>query len=125
MVVWCDYREKFGLYYVNYSDPTRPRIAKDSSHVMAEIIRTRHLPRQKYVEKGNIEADLHHSPLVQNLQYTSLGSQRQKVDDSSQRQNMQQGEMELTVLPVRYSKEITEELETEKEIPSVVGINVN
>jgi hypothetical protein len=105
MVVCCGSREKFGLYYVNYSDPTRPRVAKDSSHVMAEIIRTRQLPPQKYVEEGDLEADLQRSGLE-----TSIDSERQ---------NKQQGQVELN------NQETAEELEAAKGIPSVVGINVN
>jgi beta-glucosidase/6-phospho-beta-glucosidase/beta-galactosidase len=58
--VFCvNYREKFGLYYVNYSDPARPRIAKDSSHAMAEIIRTRHIPERKYVQEGDKAPEVH------------------------------------------------------------------
>ncbi|KAJ4446068.1 hypothetical protein ANN_12759 [Periplaneta americana] len=40
------YTEKFGLYFVNFTNPAKQRIAKDSSRVMADIIRTRHLPLQ-------------------------------------------------------------------------------
>jgi hypothetical protein len=123
IVVSCGYREKFGLYYVNYSDPTRPRVPKDSSHVMAEIIRTRHLPRQKYIEESNLEADPQHSRLQQNLQDRSLGSERQKIDDSLEQQNMERGGIEPNT--IKYSKETAEELETNKEILSAVGINVN
>jgi hypothetical protein len=72
---------------------------------MAEIIRTRHLPPQKNVEEGNLEADLQRSGLE-----SSLGSEKQNKD---------QGEMELN------NQEIAEELEAAKRIPSVVGINVN
>jgi lactase-phlorizin hydrolase len=38
------YREKFGIFYVNFSDPARPRNAKDSATVYREIIRTRQIP---------------------------------------------------------------------------------
>ena len=37
---------------MNYSDPARPRIAKDSSRVMAEIIRTRRIPEINNVQEG-------------------------------------------------------------------------
>jgi hypothetical protein len=90
---------------------------------MAEIIRTRHLPRQKYVEESNLEADLQRNRVKRNLQDTSLGSQRQKVDDSSQQQNMQPGGMEPNI--IQDSEGTAEELQTEKEILSAVGINVN
>jgi hypothetical protein len=72
---------------------------------MAEIIRTRHLPPQKYVEEGNLEADLQRHGVQ-----SSLGSERQ---------NKGQGEMELN------NQETAEELEAANRIPSVVGINVN
>jgi hypothetical protein len=90
---------------------------------MAEIIRTRHLPRQKYVEGRHLEADLQQSRVMQNLQGRSLGSQRQKVDDSSQQQKMQWDEMEPNT--IQDSEETAEELETEEEILSAFGINVN
>ncbi|XP_067010248.2 myrosinase 1 [Anabrus simplex] len=38
------YTERFGLYLVNFSDPTRPRTAKASAQVLRNIIRTRQLP---------------------------------------------------------------------------------
>jgi beta-glucosidase/6-phospho-beta-glucosidase/beta-galactosidase len=53
------YTEKFGLYYVNYSDPARPRIPKHSSRVMAEIIRTRHIPEGKYAQEGDNSPEVH------------------------------------------------------------------
>jgi hypothetical protein len=90
---------------------------------MAEIIRTRHLPSQKYVEESNLEADPQHSRLEQNLRDTSLGSQRQQIDDSLQQQKMQRGGMDPNT--IQYSKGTAEELETKKEILSAVGINVN
>jgi beta-glucosidase/6-phospho-beta-glucosidase/beta-galactosidase len=34
----------FGLFYVNFSDPARPRIAKESARVYKEIISTRQVP---------------------------------------------------------------------------------
>ncbi|PNF19653.1 Myrosinase 1 [Cryptotermes secundus] len=108
------YTEKFGLYYVNYSDPTRPRIPKDSSRVMAEIIRTRHLPPQNYVEESRLEADVKRISVKQNPQDRSLGSQRQKTDDSSQQLNMQRGGMEPNA--IQGSEEAAEESEAEIEI---------
>ncbi|XP_063222762.1 myrosinase 1-like [Bacillus rossius redtenbacheri] len=39
------YTEKFGLYHVDFSKPSRPRTAKSSSKVYAEIIRTRKIPQ--------------------------------------------------------------------------------
>lgn len=42
---WANgYKEKFGLFYVNFSDPARPRIAKESARVYSEIVRTRQVP---------------------------------------------------------------------------------
>lgn len=32
------YREKFGIHYVNFSDPALPRTAKESSRFLAQII---------------------------------------------------------------------------------------
>jgi hypothetical protein len=90
---------------------------------MAEIIRTRHLPRQKYVEESHLEADLQQSRVKQNLQDKTLGSQRQKMDYSSQQQNMQRGGMEPNT--IQDSEETAEEFEIEKEILSSVGINVD
>ncbi|XP_069681389.1 myrosinase 1-like isoform X2 [Periplaneta americana] len=47
---WKDgYQSRFGLYYVNFTDPARPRIPKASSYMMKEITSTRKVP-QKYVE---------------------------------------------------------------------------
>ncbi|XP_023717252.2 myrosinase 1-like [Cryptotermes secundus] len=38
------YTEKFGLYSVDFSDPSRPRVPKKSAHVYSEIIRSRQIP---------------------------------------------------------------------------------
>jgi hypothetical protein len=38
------YLEKFGLYHVNFTDPARPRTAKDSAAYYAEIIRNHGFP---------------------------------------------------------------------------------
>lgn len=126
-MVMCGCREKFGLYYVNYSDPARPRIAKDSSHVMAEIIRTRHLPQQKYLQEGYMELGLYNNPLHQNVENLDLGShqesQWQNIEDSSKQQNFQRGEVEPDIPPIPNSQEISEELDIQKEIVVVVSIN--
>ncbi|XP_067010250.2 myrosinase 1-like [Anabrus simplex] len=39
------YTEKFGVYYVNFTDPARPRIPKASSQFLKEIIQTREIPQ--------------------------------------------------------------------------------
>ena len=31
-------RERFGLHYVNFTDPTRPRVAKSSAKYYARIV---------------------------------------------------------------------------------------
>jgi hypothetical protein len=91
---------------------------------MAEIIRTRHLPRQKYVEESHLEADLQRSRVKQNLQDRNLDPQRQKVDDSSQQQEMQPGGIESN--SIQESQDTAEELETMEDFFSGVGIiNVN
>lgn len=46
------YTAKFGLNYVNFTDPARPRIAKQSAALMKEIISTRNIP-YKYIKKTN------------------------------------------------------------------------
>nr|BAU51446.1 beta-glucosidase [Panesthia angustipennis spadica] len=38
------YSEKFGLYQVDFEDPTRPRIMKESARVFQQIIATRQIP---------------------------------------------------------------------------------
>ena len=38
------YVERFGLHYVNFSDPARPRVAKDSAKFYAEVIRDNGFP---------------------------------------------------------------------------------
>jgi hypothetical protein len=125
MLTFCDFREKFGLYYVNYSDPARPRIAKDSSRVMAEIIRTRHLPPQKYAEEDDTEKGLLHDELHHNVKEDiDLGSlEESRFTTRITKENVQEGEMEFDVPNVRNSEEITEELGIQKEILIVVGIN--
>ncbi|XP_023723771.1 myrosinase 1-like isoform X2 [Cryptotermes secundus] len=40
------YAEKFGLYHVDFNDPTRPRTPKESAKVIAEIIKTRKIPER-------------------------------------------------------------------------------
>lgn len=111
--------EKFGLYYVNYSDPARPRIAKDSSHVMAEIIRTHHLPQQKYFQEGYMELGrLHH---VQDWELRSHQQlQGQNIEDSSKKQNIQRSIVGPDVSPVPSSPEISAELDIQREAVAVV-----
>jgi hypothetical protein len=125
-MVICVCREKFGLYYVNYSDPARPRIAKDSSHVMAEIIRTHHLPQQ-YLQQSYTKFGLYNSQLHQNVQNLDLGlyqeSQWQNTEDSSKQQNLDRGEVDPDILPFQNSQETSEEQNKQKDIVAVVGIN--
>ncbi|XP_069695510.1 myrosinase 1-like [Periplaneta americana] len=40
------YTERFGMYYVDFDDPERPRTIKDSANVYAEIIKTRQIPER-------------------------------------------------------------------------------
>ncbi|XP_069695501.1 myrosinase 1-like isoform X2 [Periplaneta americana] len=40
------YTERFGLYHVDFQDPTRPRTAKESSKVFKEIMSTRKIPER-------------------------------------------------------------------------------
>ncbi|XP_063224926.1 myrosinase 1-like [Bacillus rossius redtenbacheri] len=44
------YSMKFGLYYVDFNDPDRPRVPKDSSKVYASMIKNRSLP-EEYLDK--------------------------------------------------------------------------
>nr|KAG5714039.1 hypothetical protein BaRGS_020367 [Batillaria attramentaria] len=38
------YTEKFGIYYVDFDDPQRPRVAKDSAHFYKQVIADRGFP---------------------------------------------------------------------------------
>jgi hypothetical protein len=40
-------REKFGLYYVNFTSPQKERIAKESSRFMKKVIKTMVVPDLK------------------------------------------------------------------------------
>nr|BAB91145.1 beta-glucosidase [Neotermes koshunensis] len=40
------YSEKFGIYAVDFEDPARPRIPKESAKVLAEIMNTRKIPER-------------------------------------------------------------------------------
>jgi beta-glucosidase/6-phospho-beta-glucosidase/beta-galactosidase len=44
MVVHSLHRSKFGLYHVDYNDPERERIPKQSALFMTNITRTRTIP---------------------------------------------------------------------------------
>jgi hypothetical protein len=94
---------------------------------MAEIIRTRHLPQQKYLQEGYMELGLYNNPLHQNVENLDLGShqesQWQNIEDSSKQQNFQRGEVEPDIPPIPNSQEISEELDIQKEIVVVVSIN--
>ncbi|PSN51427.1 Myrosinase 1 [Blattella germanica] len=50
------YTEKFGLYHINFNHPARPRIPKDSSSIIADIIRSKKLPIQ-YFDKEVLSYD--------------------------------------------------------------------
>lgn len=41
------YSEHFGLHYVNFSDPTRPRTAKASARFYRELITNNGFPKEK------------------------------------------------------------------------------
>jgi len=40
------YTEKFGLHYVNFTDPNRPRVAKDSARFYTQVIKDHGFPSQ-------------------------------------------------------------------------------
>lgn len=43
------YAERFGLYYVNFSDPALPRIPKDSAKFYRNIIRCNGFPNPRNI----------------------------------------------------------------------------
>jgi len=45
------------LFYVNFSDPARRRIPKDSAFIFTDIVRTRHLPRALVEVTRNFEEE--------------------------------------------------------------------
>jgi hypothetical protein len=51
------FSEKFGLFRVNFSDPARRRIPKDSAFVLSDIARTRHLPRSLVAFAGDLKEE--------------------------------------------------------------------
>jgi hypothetical protein len=51
------FSEKFGLFCVNFSDPARRRVPKDSVFVLSDIARTRHLPRSLMVTDTDLEEE--------------------------------------------------------------------
>ncbi|XP_069683251.1 cytosolic beta-glucosidase-like [Periplaneta americana] len=52
------YESRFGLYYVNVTDPARPRIPKASSYMMKGITSSRKIP-QKYIDlAANLSLDI-------------------------------------------------------------------
>lgn len=61
------YTEKFGLFSVNFSDPARRRIPKDSAFVLSDIARTRRLPQSLVAitrdleEKDPNDVNVHYS----------------------------------------------------------------
>ncbi|XP_077983311.1 cytosolic beta-glucosidase-like [Glandiceps talaboti] len=45
---WADgYKSRFGLYYVDFNDPNRPRTQKASTEIFAEIVRNNGYPEQR------------------------------------------------------------------------------
>ncbi|XP_069681385.1 myrosinase 1-like [Periplaneta americana] len=65
------YTAKFGLYYVNFTDPARPRIPKASSYMMKEITSTHKVP-QKYVDLAadfslDIRPETRQKPVLETL----------------------------------------------------------
>ncbi|KAJ8889487.1 hypothetical protein PR048_008986 [Dryococelus australis] len=47
---WDTYSNKFGMYRVNFTDPEKARTVRESSKVLATIIKTRKLP-EEYLNK--------------------------------------------------------------------------
>ncbi|XP_063234975.1 myrosinase 1-like [Bacillus rossius redtenbacheri] len=47
---WFTYSTRFGLFYVNFTDPARPRTPKFSTTILSSIIKTRKLP-EEYLDK--------------------------------------------------------------------------
>ncbi|KAJ9579873.1 hypothetical protein L9F63_004475, partial [Diploptera punctata] len=47
------YTEKFGLYHVDFNDPTRPRTEKQSARIYREIIKTRKIPPLNIQEQNS------------------------------------------------------------------------
>lgn len=43
------YTEKFGIYYVDFDDPQRPRVPKDSSRFYKQVILNRGFPNPEIV----------------------------------------------------------------------------
>lgn len=43
------YSEKFGLYNIDFTQPTRPRVAKKSANFMKEVIRTHSVSINEYL----------------------------------------------------------------------------
>ncbi|XP_021923731.1 lactase-phlorizin hydrolase-like isoform X2 [Zootermopsis nevadensis] len=109
------YTEKFGMYYVNYSDPARPRVPKDSSRVMAEIIRTRQLPQQ-YSQEDDVKLGINDNSLLHTVQNLDLGLQ-----DKLQWQRFQRVKLEPGVPDIPNPQEISEEKDIQKEFVAEVG----
>ncbi|PSN48334.1 hypothetical protein C0J52_03416 [Blattella germanica] len=74
------FSEKFGLFGVDFSDVNRPRIAKDSSYVYAEIIRTRQIPVRYRAWTENGDAENTKSEFSTNFMF---GSSTEKYHDDS------------------------------------------
>lgn len=103
------------MYYVNYSDPARPRVPKDSSRVMAEIIRTRQLPQQ-YSQEDDVKLGINDNSLLHTVQNLDLGLQYKL-----QWQRFQRVELEPGVPDIPNPQEISEEKDIQKEFVAEVG----
>jgi hypothetical protein len=51
------FSDKYGLFRVNFSDPARRRVPKDSAYVLSDIARTRHLPRSLVAIARDLEEE--------------------------------------------------------------------
>lgn len=103
------------MYYVNYSDPARPRVPKDSSRVMAEIISTRQLPQQ-YSQEDDVKLGINDNSLLHTVQNLDLGLQ-----DKLQWQRFQRVKLEPGVPDIPNPQEISEEKDIQKEFVAEVG----
>ena len=52
------YHEKFGLYYIDFEDPRRPRTPKKSAGALAKIYRLRGFPSEQHVSQIYLQTNL-------------------------------------------------------------------